>query len=80
MAPKKPNKHTLETYYSELDIATAGSITAGVMLRIYSLLKDKENKKSKSGLISHLNMVCLTYIEIQFFLRIQDFSYLVELF
>lgn len=57
MAPKKPNKHTLETYYSEWDITMAGSITAGIMLKIYSLLKDKENNKSKFSVRSHINKV-----------------------
>lgn len=53
MAPKKPNKHTLETYYSEWDITMAGSITAGITPKIYSLLKDKENNKTKFCLIRH---------------------------
>lgn len=35
MAPHKPNKHTLETYYSEWDISMAGSITADSTLQIY---------------------------------------------
>lgn len=47
MAPKKPNKHTLETYYSEWDISMAGSITAGITLKIYGLLKDEENNVMK---------------------------------
>lgn len=55
MAPKKLNKHTLETYYSEWDITMAGSITAGITLKIYSLLKDKENNKTKFSLIRHIN-------------------------
>lgn len=43
MAPNKPNKHTLETYYSEWDISMAGSVTVRLTLKIYRLLNDKEN-------------------------------------
>lgn len=49
----------------------AGSITAGVTLKIYSLLKDKENNKSKFSVISHINKVYLIYSEIYVLHRIR---------
>lgn len=64
MAPKKPNKHTLETYYSEWDISMAGSITAGIMLKIYGLLKDKENNMMKFCMIS-----CCTLLPVYMYIR-----------
>lgn len=59
MAPKKPNKHTLETYYSEWDISMAGSITAGITLKIYGLLKDEENNMMKFCVIIFVHYVRL---------------------
>lgn len=47
-----------------------GSITAGITFKIYSLLKDKENNKTKFSLISYINTI------LRFMLSIEsDFNY-----